>query len=63
MSKRPQAETTSEAIMPLEEGRDDGLTVLLPDMGGSNGAVYSEPSDDLNAHHFLDSLLRAVVPM
>ena len=60
MSKRPRSEATTGE--PIPHGRlDDQPSLSLTDVEDGNGAVYSEPSEDLNVHQFLNSLLRAVV--
>lgn len=62
MSRRPRAGTDSGET-PQLAGLDEERTGLLPEAKKSNSAIYREPSDDLNVHQFLSSLLRAVVPM
>ena len=62
MSKSPQTEIAADDTSLLRLS-DDHPTFLPPDSGAANCAVYSEPSDDLNVHQFLGSLLRAVVPI
>ena len=51
------------SVLGKPHGRLDEHPSLLPtDVEEENGAAYSKPSEDLNVHQFLNSLLRAVVP-
>ena len=62
MSKRPQIGNESVDTVILGPSDDRG-SLASPNTVEANGAVYSEPSDDLNVYQFLSSLLRAVVPV
>ena len=59
MSKSPQPKTTTGQKRVLERRR----SASAPNSREARVANYSEPSEDLNVHQFLTSLLRAVIPV
>ena len=61
MSRRPLNDDW-QSDSAVQGQRGDYAPGLLLDNGDLDGAVYSEPAEDLNARQFLSSLLRAVVP-
>ena len=62
MSKSPQTETAARQKVLPGRHEDHSSVSGLDGLRGS-GASYSEPSEDLNVHQFLTSLLRAVAPV